>query len=511
VGCFEPQTKTPLIGTAETFFRAPCVSLDPANWQQFRAQGHRMLDDMLDYIEHIRSRPVWQPIPDDIRARFFGAVPRSPAPLAAVHDEFMQFVLPFAIGNAHPGFMGWVQGGGTPVGMLAEMLAAGLNANCGGRDHIPIEVERQIVRWMRNLFGFPETASGLFLTGTSLANYLAVLIARDAVLGFDVRRKGVPASKSSFTAYSSSDAHSCIAQAMDLSGLGSDALRLIPVDDHHRINLDALQRAIASDRQAGFTPFFIAGTAGTVNTGAIDNLSGLATIAHRERLWFHIDGAFGALAIMAPDLAPRLTGIERANSLAFDFHKLGQVPYDAGFLLVRDGALHRQAFSSSASYLMREDRGMAGGSPWPCDFGPDLSRAFRALKTWFTFKVFGTEALGAAISSNCALARYLEARVRDNPELQLLAPVELHIVCFRYRAKDIDEQELDRVNSEIVIRLQESGVVAPSSTLLKGRVTIRAAITNHRTTRAEIDALIDSTVRAGRLIECRQPATQETV
>lgn len=487
------------------------VTLDPEDWPDFRAQGHRMLDDMLDYLQGIRSRPVWQQIPQEVRARFADGLPENPASLAAVHDEFMRFVLPFAMGNAHPGFMGWVQGGGTPVGMLAEMLAAGLNANCGGRDHIPIEVERQILRWMRQLFGFPEDASGLFVTGTSIANYLAVLIARDAKLGFSVRRTGVPGSKSRLTAYSSVDAHSCLSQALDLSGLGSDALRLIPVDDHHRINLTALEKAITADHQAGFTPFLITGTAGTVDTGAIDNLSGLATLAQTEQLWFHVDAAFGALAIMAPDLAARLKGIERADSLAFDFHKLGQVPYDAGFLLVRDGALHRKTFSSSSAYLMRENRGMAAGSPWPCDLGPDLSRGFRALKTWFTFKVFGTQALGTAISRNCALARYLESCVEANPELELLAPVELHIVCFRYRGEHMSEEHMDRLNSDIVIRLQESGVIAPSSTMLRGRIAIRAAITNHRTTRSEIDALVDSTVQAGRLLNAYQAETQEAL
>lgn len=455
-----------------------------------------MLGDMLDYLESIRLRPVWQPIPGEVRARFFESIPRFPSPLATVHEEFMRFVLPFSMGNTHPGFMGWVQGGGTPVGMLAEMLAAGLNANCGGRDHIPIEVERQVVRWMTELFGFPESASGLFVTGSSFANFLAVLLARDAALGLGSRQSGVACSRNRLTAYSSVAAHSCIAQALDLSGLGSDALRLLPVDERQRLRLDAVAEAIARDRQAGFIPFLLVGTAGTVDTGAIDHLAGLATIAQAERLWFHVDGALGALAILAPDLAPRLAGIERADSLAFDFHKWGQVPYDAGFLLVRDGALHRNAFSSPSAYLGRDIRGMAAGSPWPCDFGPDLSRAFRALKTWFTFRVFGSEALGAAISNTCALARYLEERIRETPELELLAPVELQIVCFRYRAANPN-----RVNSEIVLRLQEAGEVAPSSTLLNGCVAIRAALTNHRTLRSDVDTLLESVLAAGRAIE----------
>ncbi|MGB8590914.1 MAG: pyridoxal-dependent decarboxylase [Candidatus Acidiferrales bacterium] len=468
-------------------------TLDPSDWRNFRTQAHRMLDDTLDYVEKIRERPVWQPIPGEVRARFRGAVPRLPADLAAVHQEFMRDVLPFAAGNVHPGFMGWVHGGGTPVGILAEMLAAGLNANLGGRDQSPVELERQVVRWTREIFGFPESASGLFVTGTSLANLIAVVIARDVALGFDVRRRGVAAETKRLTSYASTAVHGCIGKAMDLSGVGSDALRLIPTDDRYRIDLAALENAIQKDRDAGFTPFLVVGTAGTVDTGAIDDLAAISDLCRRESLWFHVDGAYGALAKLAPDLAPRLAGIERADSLAFDFHKWGQVPYDAGFILVRDAVLHKNAFASPAAYLKRVERGLAAGSPWPCDFGPDLSRGFRALKTWFTLKVYGTDALGAVISRTCQLARYLEGRITETPELELMAPVELNIVCFRYRA-----EESDRVNEQIAVDLQESGVVAPSSTMIGGRFAIRVAIVNHRTGRNEIDALLENTLSLGR-------------
>jgi glutamate/tyrosine decarboxylase-like PLP-dependent enzyme len=469
-------------------------SLDPADWASFRAQAHLMLDDMLGYIEKIRERPVWQPIPAELRARF-----RSPAPsvgeeLAQVHEEFMQDVLPYAQGNVHPGFMGWVNGGGTPVGMVAEMLAAGLNANLGGRDHIPVEVERQVTAWVREIFGFPQGATGLFVTGTSMANLIAVLIARDTALGFEVRASGVAAEPRRLTAYTSNAVHGCVPKAMDIAGLGSDALRQIPTDSRFRIDLAALAEAIQRDREAGFTPFLVVGTAGTVNTGAVDDLAGVADLCRREKLWFHVDGAFGALARLAPDLAPKLDGIERADSLAFDFHKWGQAPYDAGFILVRDGEAHKNAFALPAAYLQRAQRGLAAGSPWPCDFGPDLSRGFRALKVWFTLKVYGTEALGASISRCCALARTLEERIAATPELELMAPVELNIVCFRYRAEDTN-----RVNDAIVVALQESGVVAPSTTRIKGQTAIRAAIVNHRTSRAEIDALVEGVLAQGRV------------
>ena len=451
-----------------------------------------MLDDILDYIENIRERPVWQPIPDAERARFRADLPAGPGDLAAVHDEFMRRILPYATGNTHPGFMGWVHGGGNVPGMLAEMLAAGLNANLGGRDHMPIEVERQITHWLRQLFGFPDTASGLFVTGTSMANLIGVLVARTRALGVDVRHDGVAAAGKHLVAYASAGAHGCIRQAMDLSGLGAAALHVVACNERHQIDLAALKAAIAQDRAAGLTPFLVVGTAGTVDTGAIDDLAALAIIACKENLWFHVDGAIGALAIMAPDIAPQLAGIQCADSIALDFHKWGQVPYDAGFILVRDGKLHRDTFASPAAYLRRETRGLAAGPLWPCDFGPDLSRGFRALKTWFTLKVYGAEALGAMMSRTCELARYLEIKIATTRELELLAPVSLNIVCFRHRGADAD-----RLNARIVADLHESGIAAPSTTVIGGRLAIRAAIVNHRTEPRDIDVMLKAVLRFG--------------
>ena len=388
--------------------------------------------------------------------------------------------------------MGWVQGGGNPVGMLAEMLAAGLNANLGARDQMPLEVERQVLQWVRELFGFPQSASGLFVTGSSMANMISVLVARTAALGTVVREQGLAASSQRLTAYTSAGAHGCIAQAMDLCGLGFDALRVIPMNARYQMDLEALQRAIAADRAQGYTPFFIAGTAGTVDVGAVDDLTAIADIAQKEGLWFHVDGAYGALAMLSAEIAPRLKGIERADSIAFDFHKWAQVPYDAGFILVRDGALHHDTFASPAAYLRRETRGLAAGSPWPCDFGPDLSRGFRALKTWFTIKVYGAEKLGNVIANTCALAQYLHRKVEAEPRLELLAPVSLNIVCFRYRCEDADQ-----VNADIIADLHDSGIAAPSATTVNGRLAIRAAIVNHRTERHDIDAMLEAVLALG--------------
>ena len=467
-------------------------TLDPKDWNDIRALGHRMLDDMFDHTATIRERPVWQPIPDAVRARFRQSLPLEPSELKDVYSEFSEFIAPYATGNLHPGFMGWVHGGGSAVGMLAEMLAVGLNANCGGRDHAPIEVERQIVEWTRQMFGFPASASGIFVTGTSMANLMAVLVARRAVLGADVRQSGIGKAGARLTAYTSKAAHGCIAKAMDIAGFGSDALRCIAVDQSHRIDPAALRAQILRDRANGLRPFLVVASAGTVDIGAIDDLAGIAVLCRDENLWFHVDGAFGALGILSPVLAPRLAGIAQADSIALDFHKWGQVPYDAGFLLVRDGERHREAFAAPAAYLRRETRGLAAGSPWPCDLGPDLSRGFRALKTWFTLKTYGTEKIGAVITRCCALANYLEARVLAEPRLELLAPVNLNIVCFRYRADDADT-----VNGEIVMDIQESGIAAPSTTVLDGRLAIRAAIVNHRTDVCDIDALVAAVLEFG--------------
>lgn len=472
------------------------ASLDPGYWPDMRRQGHQMLDDLFDHLESLRNRPVWQPLPDAVRGHFRESSPNAPQELHRVHEQFLAEILPYSVGNLHPAFMGWVHGGGTVVGMLAEMLAGGLNSNVGGRDQMPVEVERQIVHWVRQWFDFPPEASGLFVTGTSQANFLALLVARDRALGHEVRRDGLAGRR--LAAYTSTAAHSCITQAMELAGLGHAALRRITADEDQRMDLLALDAAISADLAAGLQPFFVAATAGTVDIGAVDDLQAVGDIARKHGLWFHVDGAFGALAILAPELAPRLTGIQQADSIAFDFHKWGQVPYDAGFVLVRDGALHEATFASPAAYLSREATGLAGGSPWPCDFGPDLSRGFRALKTWFTLKTYGTDAIGRAIAYSCELARHLAQLVEDTPELELLAPVPLNIVCFGYRRDD--PAAADELNRRIVIALHESGVAAPSITRIQGRTAIRAAIVNHRTTAADVAALVKATAAVGQLL-----------
>ena len=319
---------------------------------------------------------------------------------------------------------------------------------------------------------------------------IAVLVARHDALGAPVRQRGLGGQP--LTAYAARTAHGCIARAMDMAGLGTDALRLIGCDADHRIDLAQLAAAVARDRATGSRPFLVVGTAGSVDIGAVDDLAGLAAFCQAERLWFHVDGAFGAMAMLSPHHAPLLAGLEQADSVALDFHKWAQVPYDAGCVLVRDGAKQEAAFAQTVAYLRREERGLAAGHPWPCDLGPDLSRGFRALKVWMTLRAYGANGLGEVVEASCAVARHLAARVRREPSLELLAPVTLNIVCFRVRS----DADPDWLNREIVADLQEGGIAAPSTTTVDGKLAIRAAIVNHRTRTQDADALVDAVLFA---------------
>lgn len=463
----------------------PC-DLDPEDWEHFRALGHQMMDDMVDHLRGVRHRTVWQPMPDTVRADIRqGALPRTGDDLARIYADFQRLVQPYTAGNTHPRFFGWVHGAGNPAGMLADLLAAGLNGNLGGRDHAPIEIERLVIRWSAEMLGFPATAGGVLVTGTSIANLVAVLAARQRALGPSVRRHGLGGAR--LAAYASTAAHGCVPRALDMAGLGSDALRRLPTDANGRLDLPALRARIAADRAEGWQPFMVVGTAGSVDTGAIDDLAALAALCAEQALWFHIDGAFGALAMLSPRLRPMLAGMEQADSVAFDFHKWGQVPYDCGCILVRDQATLLATFAQDLAYLRPESRGLAGNPPWPCDLGPDLSRGFRALKVWMTLRAHGADRIGAAIERCCANARYLATRIEAESRLELLAPVALNIVCFRARQGAGD---LNQFNRDLVADLQESGIAAPSTTMLDGRLAIRVAVVNHRTRPSDMDILL---------------------
>jgi glutamate/tyrosine decarboxylase-like PLP-dependent enzyme len=457
------------------------------------------VDGLIDWWSGVRERPVWRPIPADVKAALRAMpLPAGPTDPDRVCELFERLVLPYPAGNTHPRFMGWVNGSGTPVGALADLLAGALDANVGGRDHAPVYVERQVVDWARQIVGFPEGASGLLTSGTSIATLIGLAAARQAHGAGDVRRNGLQVSPARLVGYASTQAHASVPKAFELLGLGRDGLRSMPVDDAGRMDTAALERAIAADAAAGLRPFCVVGTAGSVNTGAVDDLAAVARVCRERGLWMHVDGAFGALAVLAPEEAPKLAGIERADSLAFDFHKWLHVPYDVGCALVRDERAHRDAFSLRHDYLAAAERGLAGGNPWYCEYGPEQSRGFRALKVWFTLLTYGLDRLGAAIARNCAQARYLGERAAAEPELELMAPVALNIACFRYRGAGLPPAALDRLNAEIVADLHEQGIAAPSTTRVGGALVIRACLCNHRTERSDLDALLDAVLRLGR-------------
>ncbi len=470
---------------------ADAPSLDPADWPQFRQIAHRLLDNCLDRLQGVADGPVWRPVPESVAAELASPIPRLGLGTEGTARAAERLIAPYPTGNTHPRFFGWVHGSGTAGGMLAEMLAAQLNANVGGREHGAVHVERTVIGWFRDLFGLPEAAGGLLVSGTSMATVVALAAARNRLAGADVRKLGIAAAPRPLVAYASSEAHGSAAKALELLGLGRDALRLVPVDTGFRMRPDALAAMITADRTAGRAPFAVIATAGTVNTGATDPIGEIASISSREGLWLHVDGAFGGLQILAPELAANVSGIEQADSIAFDFHKWLHVPYDAGCVLVRDRQALFDTFASRPVYLSGGEA-LAGGEPWFCDLGPELSRGFRALKVWWTLTEHGLDRLGQKIADNCALARQLATRIEPESGLELLAPVALNIVCFRALAPGLDPAPLDRLNAHIVTELQLRGIAAPSTTRIAGRLAIRVNITNHRTQPADIDLLVDA-------------------
>ncbi len=477
-------------------------SLDPEDWQVMRKLGHRMVEDMITYLETVRERPVWQPIPAGVKTHFTRPVPIDPEGPERAYEDFVQHVLPHPMGNIHPRFWGWVIGTGTSLGMLAEMLAAGMNPNVGGGDHVANLVELQVLEWCKEMLAYPAEASGLLVSGGSMANLIGLTVARNTQAGFDLRKLGLQASARKMILYGSGEMHSSIQKAVELLGLGSDALRHIPVNADFQIDIGALETAIAKDREAGCQPFCVVGNAGAVNTGSIDDLDTLADICQRERLWFHVDGAFGALAMLSPGLRRLLKGMERADSLAFDLHKWMYIPYEVGCVLVRREQDHRRAFSLTPAYLSHAERGLAAGSVWFSDYGVELSRGFRALKVWMSLKEHGAEKYGRLIQQNVDQAHYLAGLVDAAPHLQLLAPVPLNIVCFRFIADGWDDAALNELNQELLMQLHESGIAVPSYTTIAGKYALRVAITNHRSRREDFDILVREVVRVGGALRC---------
>ena len=474
-------------------------TLDPEDWDELRALGHRMIDDMFGHLASVRARPVWRPVPEEVRARLDDApLPLDPSDAAEVYEEFKRDVLPFPTGNTHPRFWGWVMGTGTPLGMLADMLASGMNPNVPGYDQSAALVERQVIKWLAEMLGMPEGTSGLLLSGGTMANIIGLTIARNARAGYDVRARGLQhAGAQRLALYASTEVHSCSQKGAELLGLGNESLRRVPVNGQYQIDLEALRRAVARDRADGLRPFCVIGNAGTVNTGATDDLAALAAFCREEGLWFHVDGALGALAVLSPSLKAAVAGLEEADSVAIDLHKWMYLPFEVGCVLVRDSHEHREAFSLTPSYLSPTKRGVAVGGLSFADLGLQLSRGFRALKVWMSLKAHGARTFGRLIEQNVRQAAHLAGLVESHARLELLAPVPLNVVCFRFKAEGLSEAELNALNEEILLRVQESGLAVPSSTRLGGAFAIRVAITNHRSRLADFDLLVKAVADAG--------------
>ena len=475
-------------------------TLDPKDWKAMRALGHQMVDDMMTYLETVRERPVWQPIPEKVRENLKKPLPMEPQGAKKTYQDFLENVLPHPMGNIHPRFWGWVEGTGTPFGMLAEMLAAGMNPDLGAGDHVANYVEAQVLDWLKEMLGYPAEAGGLLVSGGSMANLIGLTVARNTLAEFDVRQHGLQASSRKMTFYGSAEMHSSFQKALELLGLGNDSLRKIPVNADFQIDTEALEIVISEDRSKGCQPIAVIGNAGTVNTGAFDNFNALADICAREGLWFHVDGAFGAWAALSPKLRHLVSGMERANSLAFDLHKWMYMPFELGCALVRREEDQLGAFSLTPDYLTRAERGLSGGPVWYSEYGFQCSRGFRALKAWMSIKEHGILKYGRLIQQNVDQARYLTELVDAAPELERVAPVPLNIVCFRFTANGLDKAALNELNSELLMQLQESGIVVPSNTMINGEYVLRVAITNHRSRREDFELLVREVIRLGNVL-----------
>ena len=471
-------------------------TLDPSDWSDVQALSHQIVDDAVGYLRDVRDRPVWRDIPAEVKAFFTAPLPQGPTPLPEIYRDVVANVMAYPMGNVHPRFWAWYMGASNFTGALGDFLAAIQGSNLGGGHHAAAYLELQVIAWCAEMMGLPASSSGTLVSGGSMANIIALTVARNAKAGIDVREHGVAAIPKPLRFYGSDQMHSCHRKAMEALGLGNKALRRIPSDADLRIDVAALRKAVAEDRAAGMRPACVIASAGTVNTGAIDDLQALAAVAAEEDLWFHVDGCIGALIAAAPKNRYRVKGIERADSVALDPHKWLHAPFEAGCVLVRDASAHLNTFTVTPEYLKQTPRGLASAN-WLHDYGLQTSRGFRALKVWMALREHGAEKFGRLIDQNIAQGHFLSELIEAEPLLELVAPTNINIVCFRYHPKGMEREQLKALNTEMMLRLQEDGTAVISDTTVQGEHCLRVAINNHRTRREDLELLIREVVRLG--------------
>lgn len=471
-------------------------TLDPADWEQAKALAHKMVDDAIDHLHSVRQRPVWQAMPDSVRTALATPVPRQPQSLGEIYAEISANVLSCPMGNVHPRFWMWYMGASNFTGALADFLAAIDGSNLGAGNTAASLVDRQTTDWIRDMMGFPETASGTLVNGGSMANIIGLMAARNHMAGVDLRQTGVAAMPQPLRFYASDQVHACHDKAMNLLGLGRQSLCRVPSDTGFRLDPGRLRAAVHVDRAQGLRPACVIATAGTTNTGSIDPLTDIADLCAQEGIWLHVDGCVGALIAIAPQNRHLVAGIERADSLALDLHKGLHAPFDVGCALLRDRRQHRQTFAEDAEYLQKTSRGIAAAELLS-DYNLDTSRSFRALKVWMTLKEHGVEKFGRLIDQCIAQALHLDGMFAREPLIERMAPTVVDIVCFRFNPGGLDDTALRALNIEIMVRMQETGIAAVSDTTIHGRHSLRVAICNHRTTLADLDVLRAEVLRVG--------------
>ena len=500
--------------TTQTDARKSSLDIDD---ESLRELSEQFVSLVTNYFATVGGRRVFPEVSgQEVKERFEKTPPLVAEPLTKIVSD-CRAVIEGSRHNGHPRFFGYVASPATAPGAFADLLASALNASVTSwrSAPAPTEVERTIVRWLGTLIGYDDAAQGLLTSGGSMANLTALLIAHRAKADLPVSTSGLYGAAAPMTAYASDQIHFSIIKAADVLGLGQDNVRLLPCDDQFRLNTGALRAAIAADRRDGRKPFCVIASAGTAATGAIDSLAEIAGIARENDLWFHIDGAYGAPAAMVEDCQQMFAGLELADSISLDPHKWLYTPVDCGCLLFHDPAAARKAFVAEADYVKVHEVAEAESFAF-WDYGIELSRRFRALKVWLTLKYYGASRLMDAIRDDIEMAHYLAEGVQADAEMELLAPVQLSICCFRYvpprlragidAAQNPDERaryaaQLNRLNERIMQRVQRGGRAYLSNAMLRGQFALRACIINFRTTRADIDLTLETVRDAARAIE----------